>query len=91
MAPEDSKRTVLTRGNSHGSMGCIPAGGQLQPSSTVGAKALSKKAQKIERKKKTSDTIKRIIPIMRPRWTRKVWCPKNVKNPRYFYNGWTIS
>jgi hypothetical protein len=33
-------------------MGCIPAGGQLQPSSTVGAKALSKKAQKIERKKK---------------------------------------
>jgi hypothetical protein len=59
-------------------MGCIPAGGQLQPSSTVGAKALSKKAQKIERKKKTSDTIKGIIPIMRPRWTRKVWCPKNV-------------
>ena len=50
--PEESKRTVLTRGNSHGSMGCIPAGGQLQPSSTVGAKALSKKAQKIERKKK---------------------------------------
>jgi hypothetical protein len=53
-------------------MGCIPAGGQLQPNSTVGAKALSKKAQKIERKKKTSDTIKRIIPNMRPCCTRMV-------------------
>jgi hypothetical protein len=53
-------------------MGCIPAGGQLQPSSTVGAKALSKKAQKIERKKKISDMIKRIIPIMRPCCTRMV-------------------
>ena len=72
MAPEESKRTVLTRGNSHGSIGWIPAGGQLQPSSTVGAKALSKNAQKIERKKKISDTIKRIIPNMRPCCTRMV-------------------
>ncbi|CAG8655342.1 10220_t:CDS:2 [Acaulospora colombiana] len=66
VAPEESKRMVLSKGSSHGLIGSIPAGGQAQPSSTVGANAESKKAQNIEKKKQTSETINRMIPIVRP-------------------------
>jgi hypothetical protein len=72
-APEESKRMVLSNGSSHGLIGTIPAGGQAQPSSTVGANAESKKAQKIEKNKQISDTINSMIPIERPRCTAFVW------------------
>jgi hypothetical protein len=46
--------------------GLIPAGGQLAPISTAGAKLLWKKAQKKERKKSTSEVINKIIPHRKP-------------------------
>lgn len=68
---------VLSNGISKGFRGSIPAGGQCAPSSTVGAKALWKYAQKIEMKKNTSLTINRATPRLRPFWTANVWFPKN--------------
>ena len=41
-------------------------GGQIDPSSGVGASLLWKKAQKNEKKKATSEVINRIIPRRRP-------------------------
>lgn len=40
----------------------MPAGGHMVPSSTAGVNLLWKKAQKKEKKNKTSEVIKRIIP-----------------------------
>ena len=42
--------------------GVIPAGGHWVPISTEGANLAWKNAQKKDRKKKTSDTINKIIP-----------------------------
>jgi hypothetical protein len=53
---------VFSNGNSKGLTGSIPKGGQLAPSSIVGAKALWKNAQNIPKKNNASDTIKRITP-----------------------------
>ena len=68
---------VFSRGISNGFRGSIPAGGQCAPSSTVGAKALWKYAQKIEMKKNTSLTMNRATPKLRPFCTANVWFPKN--------------
>jgi hypothetical protein len=53
-------------------MGSIPKGGQAAPNSTVGVKALWKKAQNIAIKNKASETINKIIPILRPFCTANV-------------------
>ena len=53
-------------------------GGQIEPSSGVGAKLLWKKAQKKEKKKATSEVINRIIPRRSPDETGDVWCPIKV-------------
>lgn len=53
--------------------GLIPAGGQAAPISTAGAKLLWKKAQKNDKKNRTSDVIKRIIPQRKPIPTIVVW------------------
>lgn len=67
---------MFSNGISKGFKGSIPAGGQCAPSSTVGAKALWKYAQKIEIKKKTSLTINKATPKFNPFCTAKVWLPK---------------
>jgi len=52
--------------------GLIPAGGQALPISTAGAKLLWKKAQKKDKKNKTSEVMKRIIPHRKPAPTKSV-------------------
>ena len=56
----------------------IPSGGQLAPSSTVGASALWKKAQNIATKNITSEIINNITPRFNPFWTAAVWFPNSV-------------
>lgn len=51
----------------------IPFGGQERPTSSVGDKEESKKAQKKETKKKTSDRIKRSIAERRLTSSLWVW------------------
>jgi hypothetical protein len=36
--PDDNNNNVLTRGKPHGSIGCVPFGGQTQPIKIDGAK-----------------------------------------------------
>jgi len=69
---------VFSKGTPQGLIGCIPVGGQTQPISGVGARALWKKAQKNEKKNITSDRINRIKPIFIPRTTKEVCIPRNV-------------
>lgn len=66
VTPEARRIAVLRRGICMGLKGWIPAGGQVIPISTVGAKLLWKKAQKNEMKKNTSETINKIIPQRSP-------------------------
>ena len=78
VAPDDSRRIVFSRGTSYGDSGSIPCGGQCAPSSTVGARALWKKAQKMLMKKNTSLTMNRATPRDSPFCTAKVWFPRYV-------------
>jgi hypothetical protein len=57
---------VFKSGTWKGLKGANPEGGQTLPKSTVGERLLWKKAQKKDKKKKTSDTINRIIPHRSP-------------------------
>ena len=58
-----------------GVKGLDPQGGSTPPISKVGAKLLWKNAQKIDKKKKFSDTINNNIPHRNPLATFKVWHP----------------
>jgi len=66
---------VFNNGTSNAFNGLIPTGGQILPTSTVGTKALWKKAQKNDTKKHTSDNMNSIIPNFNPFWTTIVWYP----------------
>lgn len=78
VTPDDNKITVLSKGNSKAFIASIPMGGHWAPNSTVGDNALWKKAQKIAKKNKASDTINKATPMFNPLWTAKVWLPKYV-------------
>jgi hypothetical protein len=69
---------VLSKGNSKGFIASIPIGGHWAPNSTVGDKALWKKAQKIAKKNNASDIINIATPIFNPFCTANVWLPKYV-------------
>jgi hypothetical protein len=58
--------TVFNKGTSKGFIALIPAGGQILPSSTVGANAEWKKAQKMLIKNITSDTTNKRNPRVNP-------------------------
>ena len=75
VAPDASKIAVFNSGIEKGLKGWMPAGGQVRPSSTAGASLLWKKAQKNEKKNRTSEVINRIIPQRSPTTTRFVWRP----------------
>jgi hypothetical protein len=60
---------VFSRGICNGLKGVIPAGGHIAPNSVVGERLLWKKAQKNDKKKKTSETMNKIIPHRNPRVT----------------------
>jgi len=62
VVPEHSKISVFNRGISTGLKTSIPLGGQIDPISSVGARAAAKKAQKNAKKNITSETINKIIP-----------------------------
>jgi hypothetical protein len=66
LIPEDNKIIVFNIGTSIGLKTWIPFGGHWDPSSTLGANLAWKKAQKKDKKKKTSDVINRIIPQRNP-------------------------
>lgn len=78
VTPEDSRITVLSKGNSNGLIASIPIGGHWAPNSTVGDNALWKKAQKIAKKNKASDAINSATPMFNPLWTASVWFPRYV-------------
>ena len=71
-APLDNKIIVLNNGNEKVSNGIIPTGGHVDPNSTAGDKALWKKAQKIAKKNKASETMNKPTPIFKPRCTERV-------------------
>ncbi len=56
----------------------IPKGGHCPPNSILGEMELWKKAQKIVKKKNTSETINKPTPKFKPLWTAYVWLPKKV-------------
>lgn len=66
VAPDANKIAVFSNGIWNGLNGTTPVGGQQLPISTVGERLLWKKAQKNEKKNKTSDTINKIIPQRSP-------------------------
>lgn len=78
VTPEARSTPVFRRGTEKGLIGVIPAGGQVEPSSGVGARLLWKKAQKKAKKKSTSEVINRIIPHRIPFLTGVVWKPWKV-------------
>ena len=75
VTPEDSKMIVFNKGTWNGLNGKIPEGGHFRPISKVGANLLWKKAQKKEKKNKTSEVINKIMPHRRPFITIEVWSP----------------
>jgi len=75
VAPDARRIAVFNSGIWNGLNGVIPVGGQQFPISTVGESLLWKNAQKNEKKNKTSDTIKRIIPQRNPIATTLVCKP----------------
>ena len=64
--PDLSSVSVFSRGIAMGFSGLIPSGGQLAPTSIVGASLLWKNAQKKEKKKSTSEDMNSIIPCFNP-------------------------
>jgi hypothetical protein len=72
-APEDNNIKVLAKGTSQGFSASKPLGGHNEPNSILGDNEEWKKAQNIEIKKNTSDTINNINPIFIPFCTRLVW------------------
>jgi len=64
--PEERRIMVFKRGTSKGLNGWMLAGGHQIPSSRVGDKLLWKKAQKNEKKNRTSEVINKIIPHFSP-------------------------
>lgn len=75
VTPEAKRIIVFKRGTWKGLKGVTPAGGHWRPISIAGANLLWKKAQKKEKKNRTSDVIKRIIPQRSPLATIRVWRP----------------
>lgn len=75
LIPEDRRIIVFKSGTWIGLKGLTPRGGQVAPISTAGARLLWKKAQKKEKKKSTSEVIKRIMPNRRPSSTNPLWRP----------------
>lgn len=59
---EDSRIIVFKKGTENGGMGWIPTGGKHSPRKEEEESPFTKKVQKKDRKKQTSDKIKRIIP-----------------------------
>jgi hypothetical protein len=66
VTPEPKRIAVFNRGIWKGLKALIPSGGQRLPISTLGERLLWKNAQKKEKKKRTSETINKIMPQRNP-------------------------
>lgn len=77
MNPDDSSIAVFNNGTSKAFNTVIPYGGHTLPSSTVGANAAWKKAQKNDTKNTASDTMNNNTPSFIP------FCTAIVCNPWY--------
>jgi hypothetical protein len=66
VTPDDNNIIVFNNGNSKGFTACIPNGGHCAPNSTLGDIALWKNAQKIAKKKNTSEIINNPTPKFNP-------------------------
>jgi hypothetical protein len=75
LTPDDNNIMVFNKGNPYGFKTSMPAGGQIHPIATDGAKLQWKKAQKKPKKNITSEAINNIIPARKPFCTFSVWCP----------------
>jgi len=75
VAPEDKRIVVFSIGTSKGLIASIPTGGHTLPTSMLGLSEAWKNAQKKARKKKTSEQIKRTIPMRIPLSTLRVCFP----------------
>jgi hypothetical protein len=64
--PEARRTVVFRSGTWNGSIALIPSGGQIAPNSKLGERLLWKKAQKNEKKNKTSEVMNSTIPQRRP-------------------------
>ena len=90
LTPEEIKIIVFNKGTPHGLNTWIPAGGQQDPSSTFGDSLAWKKAQKKERKKKTSEVINNTIPQWSPNTTILVWRPWKVPSRETSRHHWRV-
>jgi len=72
LTPLLNKIIVLRKGTPKGSTKTIPTGDHLQPRSSTGVKALSKKVQKIEKKNINSLKINKTKPYLKPTITKKL-------------------
>lgn len=89
VTPDLNKIKVFKKGTSKALKGKIPTGGHVLASSIEGAKLLWKKAQKKERKKKTSEMIKSPIPHRSPSSTIEEcnpWCAPSVEISVHHWN-----
>ena len=75
VTPDLNKIIVFSKGIWKGLKGKIEVGGQWPPTSITTLKVLWKKAQKKEKKNKTSEVINKIIPHRNPFITFNVWHP----------------
>ena len=91
VTPEDNNTKVLSNGTSKGLNAIIPIGGQTLPTSTAGEILLWKKAQKKDRKKKTSETINKTIPQRRPNSTILVCNPWHEASKETSRHHWNIT
>lgn len=73
--PEDSNATVFRKGIPIGLNVLIPFMGHSSPTWISGDNLEWKNAQKNDKKKNTSETINKIIPISKPFITSIVWSP----------------
>lgn len=91
VTPELSRMAVFSKGIWNGLKAWIPIGGQALPISTAGAKLLWKKAQKKDKKNKTSEQINKIIPHRKPTPTKLVCKPWKVPSRTTSRHHWAIT
>lgn len=83
--PEVRRIAVLRRGTEYTESGVIPIGGQDSPVSIVGDSDASKKAQKKDTKKNTSDKINSNIPRRKEISSLWVWYPRSDSRETSFH------
>lgn len=90
VTPEDKRIIVFRRGTWIALKGLIPEGGHNNPISIVGERLLWKNAQKKEKKNRTSEVIKRIMPQRNPLETTLECNPWNAPSREISRHHWYV-